>query len=1083
MKLNIKNILREQGLDSIEKQKDMVQDVVDRVYPHIVTNLGPSQYREEVPNVELWNDIYARYSGIPEMRGEASDSTKAEWKAEDNTIYVYYPNLVDIEDIIRSLLHEYSHSLQDEENREENRKLGYDDDPDEIDAHVAEEDWRDYLIYLKDNINESEEEMDPTPEDGIQTTEPFTPNEWQILNYLTKEFTWEELNTISSIDETQIYGDLDKKWDDTLKLFGQAPKGDEEAWIRSTRWAKWAIENWEEACGEGSTGDIYTGCNFKDVTNPIKSWPSWYEVDADEEYWQKEFRNGTIEIGAYDEQDAEERADISWWDYDPDMDHYDYGDTDEHELRTTDVRHIKDLNESIIDDTPTPQKDGYRIGSPFKDLPFIDVDSNRIDMNNLAYDQLKLVGDNGVEIIANNNSGTVIVPGAKKVREIPVIPESQINEEIEDTSAGFTPSLIKFLRYVYAMHDPTNVYQFRKIVQDLLNTAESSYILYLILEHNTTIHGFSHQAGGIKDMLDILEPNKYEVPIFYSYTAEWYGNSDSYHEEDECDEDGVGEQSGNECDCEKYEEIEVESLINENDYDMIPCNEATDKDRKKAGYDDEYDCPCEEWAYHEVEFHFWNITTADIISTTNLYKDNSDPSEYYVIDDIFDELGTYIITEEDEMSDEDNATDWEYFDDNKQGEMVDIFLDMEYSADEAKNLIRKLSDMVTPKQLNEEDTNNTHEPSPDLEIGDRIMVWDLIPDPQAPGTSDEEIDTIPRTLIGTVIDSLDNDEIDLDSFRGGIKYIVRDDSTGEEYGLYGGWGHIRRDGKLIRAEQRDKWTILPPKQTSRIEEILNESGIILPDGDDPGEKPNIPEVFKKLLVLARFERPGGWGRPSGRFILYITPSGKIVDIRKSASVTTLPFKINDYVKLTDLIKFEEESGYSVQMKGRLNESNKILIRPTVQTQYTLKLLKETVNQDEVDRFLALAKSTKQGWMGGAGRKKVFDFLNVLRDSGLVNMFQATDFLWSGSRWITKYIDLHHPEYLEPIDEEYDNENDIQHKEKIQYLIDNADGVRDVIIANVLAKAELKGDTSLEGANKLMRPSAQDMVKLWAQHMV
>ena len=115
--------------------------------------------------------------------------------------------------------------------------------------------------------------------------------------------------------------------------------------------------------------------------------------------------------------------------------------------------------------------------------------------------------------------------------------------------------------------------------------------------------------------------------------------------------------------------------------------------------------------------------------------------------------------------------------------------------------------------------------------------------------------------------------------------------------------------------------------------------------------------------------------------------------------------------------------------------------------------------------------------------KVFDFLNVLRDSGLVNMFQAPDFLWSGSRCLTKYIDLHHPEYLEPIDEEYDDEHTMQHKENIQYLIDNADGIRDVIIANVLAKAELQGDNSLEGANRLMRPAAMDMVKLWASHIV
>ena len=103
-------ILNEELQEELD-QKTMVQDVVDKVYPHIVTTLGPSKYREEIPQVEIWNDIYARYSGIPAMRGEDSKKTKAEWKDEDNTIYIYYLNMEDTEDIIRSLLHEYTHSL------------------------------------------------------------------------------------------------------------------------------------------------------------------------------------------------------------------------------------------------------------------------------------------------------------------------------------------------------------------------------------------------------------------------------------------------------------------------------------------------------------------------------------------------------------------------------------------------------------------------------------------------------------------------------------------------------------------------------------------------------------------------------------------------------------------------------------------------------------------------------------------------------------------------------------------------------------------------------------------------------------
>ena len=106
------------------------------------------------------------------------------------------------------------------------------------------------------------------------------------------------------------------------------------------------------------------------------------------------------------------------------------------------------------------------------------------------------------------------------------------------------------------------------------------------------------------------------------------------------------------------------------------------------------------------------------------------------------------------------------------------------------------------------------------------------------------------------------------------------------------------------------------------------------------------------------------------------------------------------------------------------------------------------------------------------------FLDALRDSGITNMFQAVDYLHSGSRWLTKYLDLYHPESLEEIDEYKDSQGDVERKENIKYLIDNADKVRDVIIGIVLKKTE--GEDSLDRANSLMRPTAGEMVKLWMQ---
>jgi hypothetical protein len=71
------------------------------------------------------------------------------------------------------------------------------------------------------------------------------------------------------------------------------------------------------------------------------------------------------------------------------------------------------------DKTMTPQKDGYRTYSPFKNLPYIDVESDTIDSDNIVYD-LKLRANNGLTKFIKKNTGLHTLPGAKVIREIPV---------------------------------------------------------------------------------------------------------------------------------------------------------------------------------------------------------------------------------------------------------------------------------------------------------------------------------------------------------------------------------------------------------------------------------------------------------------------------------------------------------------------------------------------------------------------------------------------------------------------------------------------------------------------------------------
>ena len=126
--------------------EEKVQSIADRVFPQIVRDRGMPLQGE--PIVELHRDIYARYSDIKGMKGEVSEEAKAEFVDEDNTIYVYYPNMTNEEDVIRSLLHEFEHAHQDPEQYEDYREQGFDglENPYEVDARNAEKKWKDYLV-------------------------------------------------------------------------------------------------------------------------------------------------------------------------------------------------------------------------------------------------------------------------------------------------------------------------------------------------------------------------------------------------------------------------------------------------------------------------------------------------------------------------------------------------------------------------------------------------------------------------------------------------------------------------------------------------------------------------------------------------------------------------------------------------------------------------------------------------------------------------------------------------------------------------------------------------------------------------
>jgi len=120
--------------------QDEIQNIINYAYPKIQKYFGKG--KKDYPNIELHKDIYARLSGDEEAEGEHSSTSIAEYDIDANTIYIYYPNIKNEEDIIRSLIHEYIHYTQDSKLLKQYRALySYNEDPFELEATKSEDKW------------------------------------------------------------------------------------------------------------------------------------------------------------------------------------------------------------------------------------------------------------------------------------------------------------------------------------------------------------------------------------------------------------------------------------------------------------------------------------------------------------------------------------------------------------------------------------------------------------------------------------------------------------------------------------------------------------------------------------------------------------------------------------------------------------------------------------------------------------------------------------------------------------------------------------------------------------------------------
>ena len=118
---------------------DEIQQIVNYAYPKIQKYYGKGKL--PIPKIDTSHrNTYAMHSGEPEAEGEHAATTPAEYYK--GTIYLYLPNVTNEEELLRSIIHEYTHYTQDSELLKRYKQMySYDEDPTEIEARKNEENW------------------------------------------------------------------------------------------------------------------------------------------------------------------------------------------------------------------------------------------------------------------------------------------------------------------------------------------------------------------------------------------------------------------------------------------------------------------------------------------------------------------------------------------------------------------------------------------------------------------------------------------------------------------------------------------------------------------------------------------------------------------------------------------------------------------------------------------------------------------------------------------------------------------------------------------------------------------------------
>ena len=119
--------------------KEEILDIANGVYPKIVEYF--KQGKGEIPKIEVYRNVYVALTGDEDAEGEQEPTGR--YNREDNEIQIFSDYIPNKEEVLRNLVHEYTHYLQPDglDTKYYDQGYTYQNNPAELEALRAEEKW------------------------------------------------------------------------------------------------------------------------------------------------------------------------------------------------------------------------------------------------------------------------------------------------------------------------------------------------------------------------------------------------------------------------------------------------------------------------------------------------------------------------------------------------------------------------------------------------------------------------------------------------------------------------------------------------------------------------------------------------------------------------------------------------------------------------------------------------------------------------------------------------------------------------------------------------------------------------------